>query len=154
MAGRGALIWLVGFTVAGCFAQPTPSEGPSRFTALNRMSILQDPNTPDQFEVFRLAGAGPVDVWCAAGDYVTRGRGMATNTRIYLVAPFGPSAFGTGSPSAVFSVSPEDELLQAANLIPETDYSLSINRVGGNWRAAHVTQNCSPLLFPFSTIAD
>jgi len=154
MINLRAFLLLALSVVAACDATPEPNNGAARYSAINHMNVWSDPNVSGQFEVFRLAGAGPIDFWCAAGDYVTRGRGMATNARIYLVAPVGPSTIKSGSKSAVFTVLPNDALQQAASLIPENDYSLSLKRVGGNWRAAHVTQNCKSLLFPFSILAD
>ncbi len=154
MTGLRALLLLAVSAVAACDTSPAPYDGAARYSAINQMSVWRDPEVSGQFEVFTLAGAGPIDFWCAAGDYVTRGRGMATNTRIYLVAPVGPSTIKSGSRSAVFTVLAEEALQQAASSIPKSDYSLSLTRVGGNWRAAHVTQNCKPLLFPFSILAD
>ncbi|PHQ98425.1 MAG: hypothetical protein COB39_08945 [Marinosulfonomonas sp.] len=154
MINLRAFLLLAVSTVAACDTSPVPYNGAARYAAINQMSVWRDPAVPGQFEVFTLAGAGPIDFWCAAGDYVTRGRGMATNARIYLVAPVGPSTIKSGSRSAVFTVLPKDALQQAASSIPQSDYSLSLIRVGGNWRAAHVTQNCKSLLFPFSILAD
>ena len=149
-----ALLLMAVTAVAACEIPTVPSDGAARYSAINQMSVWRDPEVSGQFEVFALSGAGPIDFWCAAGDYVTRGRGMATNTRIYLVSPVRPSVIRSGSRSAVFTVLPEEALKQAANAIPKTDYSLSLGRVGGNWRAAHVTQNCKSLLFPFSILSD
>jgi len=154
MTAIRALLLLALSVVAACDISPKPGDGAARYHAINQMSVWRDPDVSGQFEVFTLVGAGPIDFWCAAGDYVTRGRGMAKNTRIYLVAPISPSAIKSGSRSAVFTVLPEDTLQQAASSIPKTDYSLSLTRLGGNWRAAHVTQNCKSLLFPFSILAD
>ena len=142
------------FFVTACEYTETRDDRASRYLAINHMSIWRDPDVAGQFEVFTLAGAGPIDFWCAAGDYVTRGTDMAKNTRIYLVAPVRPSTIKRGSRSVVFTIQPDDALRLAAEMIPETDYSLSLKRVGGNWRAAHVTQNCKSLLFPFSLLAD
>jgi len=154
MINLRALLLLAVSTLAACETSPEPKNGAARYSAINQMSVWRDPAVAGQFEVFTLAGAGPIDFWCAAGDYVTRGRGMAANTRIYLVAAVGPSTVKSGSQSAVFTVSPDDALQQAASSIPNSDYSLSLTRLGGNWRAAHVTQNCKSLLFPFSILAD
>lgn len=61
------------------------SAGTSGFLGLNGLTV--QPTGPKDFHVVFGGLTGNEDFWCAAGDFVIRGLGLPSSTRIYRTSP-------------------------------------------------------------------
>lgn len=88
------------------------------------------------FEVVGRPGSGPVDYWCAAGDYGLRVLGTSGTRRIYITRARGPSVT-SGRKSAVhFAL----ELPQGT--APHTGVFLTVRRAGSSLSTAVALNYC------------
>lgn len=122
------------------------TDAPGAYRTLTRGNlVLPDPEVPGQFEVFARAGDGPAEYWCAAAEYAKREFRAAPNARIYVVIPRGRSQNNPGRNSTVFTLRP-DAATQAAAAVPKgDDLSMSVDRIGNNYRMAHGLIACQPI---------
>ena len=131
--------------LAGCEEAPAPRSLPEIMPndrSIVGNHVLGSPTTPGSFEVIGRPGSSALHYWCSAGDYVVNKLHLLPNRRIYLTKPRGPSDLNPGGTSVTFTVLPGADILEAADALPEGDYSLSIARVGQNYLAAHGVSTC------------
>lgn len=119
----------------GLTAASTASAAGGKYTARNSMRIVGDASDPGRFDILQRAGNGGADYWCAAGEYVIRGRGLDPATRIFLVQPLGKGRLGRNSIG--FTITPDTSLVSSGN-----GATMSMKRVGQNWSAAHAYGQC------------
>lgn len=107
----------------------------SAFRALNWLQV--NPMPGGVFEVVGEPGSGPIQYWCAAGDYARQVLGVAANQRIYIVRGRGPSETTDRRSAVQFSLTKPPGDYQPS-------YSLSVTAVGENLRAASARFYCEP----------
>jgi len=88
------------------------------------------------YEVVGRVGSGPMQYWCAAGDYAIAVLGVAAAQRIYIWRPLGPSTIRPGRKAVHFALSPP----KGADT--SVGYALSVRRAGDNLNAAMARQYC------------
>ncbi|HDR27193.1 hypothetical protein [Rhodovulum sp.] len=126
-----------------------PHDAPGAIRTFRGNLVVPDARAPGQFEVFVRAGDSGSDLWCAASEFAERKLRVPVNRRIYLVTPRGPSQTRPGRESAVFTVSPEAALLDAARDLPDS-FSMDVTRAGRNFLPLHGRIACRPILdLPF-----
>ncbi|MFV0359923.1 hypothetical protein [Tropicimonas sp.] len=101
--------------------------------AYNGMTVLPDPEHAGVFEVLRYPMAGPIDYWCAAGDFVVNRMHKPQNTRIYIANGRAPSRLVRGRSAVTFTIVPYGDIAGLAG--QDFGYSLSISKRGYNFLA-------------------
>ncbi|MCO8146927.1 hypothetical protein NHN26_17205 [Rhodovulum tesquicola] len=145
---RLALTLCTVLALTACVA-PGPNEAPQAIRTFRGNLVVPDPAIPGQFEVFVRAGDSGSDLWCAASEFAERELRVPVNRRIYLVTPRGLSQTRPGLRSAIFTVSPEVALLDAARDLPDS-LSMDVTRPGRNFLPLHGRIACRPILdLPF-----
>ncbi|WP_050928275.1 hypothetical protein [Aestuariivita boseongensis] len=109
------------------------------FGVIHRLPAVQIDAT--RFEVIARGGrVGAQDYWCAAGLFGLS-QGLRSNTRVYLVAPVGPSVMQPGRKAVQFTFDP-----QAAGVTPiAPQLTLSVKAVGDNMSLALARQFCGDM---------
>lgn len=107
------------------------------FSAINRFPVVAMDSS--SFEVIARGGRVTArDYWCAAGDYALSQR-VASNARLYIAAPEGPSATTQGRKAVRYTLDP-----QASGITPiSPQLSLSVKAVGDNMSVAQANQFCN-----------
>ena len=109
------------------------------FTAINGLDVNR---TQKGFEVVARDGAGPRQIWCAAGQYARYEQGNGPTTRIYITEGYGASLTDPGQRAVRFTTQPASSL----NEVRPGDggnYSVSIRKAGYNLTIAHAESFCS-----------
>ena len=86
------------------------------------MYTVQDPTLTNGIAVYRLAGRGPADYWCSAGDYAYRRLGVGAGGVLVLERPLGAPGGPSRRQSVGFSVS--------TTAAPTSDAFSSVDQVG------------------------
>ncbi|MDF3413150.1 hypothetical protein HKX54_01670 [Sulfitobacter sp. M57] len=117
-----------------CAALPLPALAQS-YLAVNRLTVV--PVSATAFEVIEGRGEGARGMWCAAADYVLNGQRQASNQRLYVQTPRGPSVTVAGRKGAVFT-------LDAGSLPdgPKRSFSVTVSTAGVGLPLAHAIQFC------------
>ncbi|TCO72871.1 hypothetical protein [Rhodovulum euryhalinum] len=145
---RLALTLCTALALTACVPQG-PNDAPGAIRTFRGNLVVPDARTPGQFEVFARAGDSGSDLWCAAAEFAEDELRVPVNRRIYLVTPRGPSQSRPGATSAVFTVSPDAALRQAAGALPDS-LSMEVTRPGRNFLPIHGRTVCRPIFdLPF-----
>ena len=124
--------------------RPLPAPLPTARSPIGNL-ILGDPQVPGQFEVIARAGDWTDEFMCSAGDYVQNTLGQEPARRVYVVRPLGASDLRPGRRSVVFTVTPSDDLLAAADVL-SGDQRRSVGQPGESFRAASGAFTCNRIL--------
>ncbi|MDT0682838.1 hypothetical protein RM543_09085 [Roseicyclus sp. F158] len=119
------------------------------YIAYNRMIAAEDPTRAGVIEVYQKAGAGPVDYWCAAGDYARRAMGRDGSDRLYLLRPLGQSNAAPRRSSVAFTIVPYPEVDGGSRPGDGGSYSVPLDVVGYNLRTLHARAFCPDSLKRF-----
>lgn len=100
--------------------------------AFNARNGLRVSGTAQEFEVFGRSGG--TAVFCAAGDFARRKLGAASNDRVVLVRPFGPSPTQPTQRSTGFVLTgPEGRTAWGGGVLPFTGrFGVGQNRTVGH----------------------
>ena len=129
-------------TIAAALGLAAPAYA---YTAINGLTVAP---TAQGFEVIASGGAGPRQIWCAAGQYA-HAAGAGNNDRVAIARGYGPSQTRPGYRAVGFS-------LGVGNGPRPGDggnYSVSIRTVGFNLGVAHAESFCADVYDDLTELA-
>ncbi|SFD47349.1 hypothetical protein SAMN04488523_10181 [Sulfitobacter brevis] len=109
------------------------------YRAQNQLYVV--PLNGGDFEVIEDHGEGARGIWCAAASFARYAQGTATDQRLYVKSPRGPSISGVGRIGVVFTT--RADTLPVA---PKQAYSVSVRDAGLGLPIHHAYQFCKDYL--------